>query len=160
MVGGGVAWALLTSLYLVLAGQVSTTEVVAGLLSALVGALLSVAARRVGGRRFRFRGVPWMVLLGRPAVVLVSDTARVGATLAHAVLQAPGVHGTPKGATVLQAFARGSEDPQDAARRGLVTLGVSLTPNSYVLRIMDERDEMRLHRLAERKPSANRAWPL
>ena len=156
MVGGGVAWALLAGLYLVLAGQVSTTEVVAGLLSALVGALLSVAVRRVGGRRFRFRGVPWMVLLGRPAVVLVSDTARVGATLAHAVLQAPGVHG----ATVRQAFARGNENSQDAARRGLVTLGVSLTPNSFVLRIMDERDEMRLHRLAERKPSANRAWPL
>ncbi len=156
MVSGGIAWALLAGIYLVLVGQASATEVVAALLTGLVAALLSVAVRRTGKRRFRFRGVPWSLVLGRPALLLVSDTARVGAVLVRAVLHGPRIHG----ATVRQAFARGGEDARDAARRGLVTLGVSLTPNSYVLRILDERNEIRLHRLAERKPSANRAWPL
>ena len=156
MVGGAVAWALLAGIYLVLVGQASTTEVVAALLTGLVAALLSVAVRRTGERQFRFRGVPWLLLLGRPALVLASDTARVGVTHARAVLRGPEVGG----ATVRQPFARGGENAQDAARRGLVTLGVSLTPNSYVLRTLDGREEMRLHRLAERKPSANRAWPL
>jgi multisubunit Na+/H+ antiporter MnhE subunit len=160
MVGGGVAWALLTGLYLVFAGQVSVSEVVAGVLAGLAAALLSVAVRSKAKRRFRFHGVPWLLLLGRPALVLVTDTARAGGALARAVLHGPEVHGAPEGATVRQAFARGGDDAQDAARRGLVTLGVSLTPNSYVLRILDERDEMRLHRLAEREPSANQAWPL
>ncbi len=156
MVGGGVAWALLTGIYLVLAGQVSASEVVAGVVTGLVAALLSVAVRRDAGRQFRFRAVPWLVLLGRPALALVHDTARVGMALARAVLRGQDVHG----AVVRQAFARGGADAQDAARRGLVTLGVSLTPNSYVLRILDERDEVRLHRLAERKPSPSREWPL
>ncbi len=156
MVGGGAAWGLLTGIYLVLAGQVSTSEVIAGVLTGLVAALLSVAVRMDAGRQFRFRGVPWTVLLGRPALALASDTARVGMALVRAVLRGPDVHG----AVVRQPFARGGADAQDAARRGLVTLGVSLTPNSYVLRILDERDEMRLHRLAERKPSPDRAWPL
>ena len=158
MVAGGVTWALLTGIYLVLAGETSTTEVVAGLLTGLVAALLSVAVRKDAGRRFRFRGVPWLLLLGQPALVLVSDTARVGVALARTILRGP--EGAPDGSIMRQAFARGGEDAKDAARRGLVTLGISLTPNTYVLRIMDERDEMRLHRLAERKPSVNRAWPL
>lgn len=160
MVGGGVAWALMAGLYLVLAGTLSVSEGVAAALAGFLAALLSVAVRRTGERRFRFRGVPWPRLLVKPAQTLVSDTARVGAVLVRAVLRGPGVHDAPDGATARQNFARGGDDAQDAARRGLVTLAVSLTPNSYVLRIMDARDEMRLHRLAERKQSASRVWPL
>lgn len=156
MVAGIVAWALLAGIYLVLAGEASTSEVVAAVVAGLAAALLSVAVRRTGERRFRFSGVPWLHVLGKPALNLATDTARVGAALARTVLRGP----EAEGATVRQVFAPGGEDAQDAARRGLVTLGVSLTPNSYTLRIMDERDEMRLHRLAPRKPPANRAWPL
>ncbi len=160
MADGAIAWALLMGLYLVLAGQVSTTEVVAGLLTGLAAALLSVAVRIDARRQLRFRGVPWITLLGRPALALLSDTARVGAALARVALRGPDVHGAPEGAVVRQAFAQGGSGAQDGARRGLVTLAVSLAPNSYVLRIMDERNEIRLHRLVERKPSPNRLWPL
>ncbi len=156
MVVFAVVWALLTAFYLTLAGQASAVEVSAGVLAGLTGALLSAAVRRTGERRFAFRGVPWLHVLGRPALALASETAQVGRTLARAVLRGPDA----PGAVVRQEFAPGSEDAGSAGRRGLVTLGLSLTPNSFVLRVPDGRDGMRLHRLAARAPSENRDWPL
>lgn len=157
MVGGCVAWALLLGLYLALAGQASMDEAVAGAVAGLAAALLSVAVRRTAERRFSFRHVPWLHVLSGPAVSLAKDTVRVGIVLARAALYGAGaVHG----AVVRQPFSREGQEGEAAARRALVTFGVSLPPNSYVLRIADERDEMRLHRLAEWTPSPDREWPL
>lgn len=156
MVAAGVAWALLTALYLAFAGQAGAVEAAAGLLAGLAGALLSLAVRRTGERRFRFRGTPWLRVLGRPLLALVTDAARVGGRLLRAVLHGP--DGT-QGAAVRQPFRQGGAGPGAAARRGLATLAVSFAPNSYVLRIAEHRDEMELHRLAEHPSSPDRDWP-
>ncbi len=140
---------------MVLAGEVSTVEVVAGLSAGLAATLLWVAARRTGKRQFRLRSVPWVLLVTRSAVTLATDTARVASVLAQAVVRGPD---RVRGAVTRQPFAPGSEDAHSATRRALVTLCVCLTPNSYALAI--GRDAMRVHRLAPREPSDNRDWPL
>jgi multisubunit Na+/H+ antiporter MnhE subunit len=152
------SWVLLVALYLVLAGQVSATEVVAGAAAGLAATVLSVAERREGERRYAFRGTPWGRVLGRPALALVTDSAKVAGALARVALR--GADAQP-GAAVRQPFAPGEDDdPREAARRGIVALAVSLTPNSYVLRTMPGCDALLLHRLAERPPSPDREWPV
>jgi hypothetical protein len=63
------------------------------------------------------------------------------------------------GVITRQPFRQGHDTPQDAGRRGLVTLGISLAPNGYVLSIPDSRNELVLHRLTPAAPSADRKWP-
>lgn len=156
MVAAGVAWALLTGLYLAFAGQAGAVEATAGLVAGLAGAVLSHAVRRAGERSFRLRGIPWGRVLGRPLLALAMDTVRVGGVLLRAVLRGPD---RVRGAAVGQPFRHGRDEPSAAARRGLATLAVSFAPNSYVLRIAGRRDQMELHRLAERPPSPDRDWP-
>ena len=146
-----------TGAYLLFAGQASTDEVVAAVLCAIAATALSIVLRRYAERAYRFRGVPWLAVLGRPAAALLPDAWRVGRVLARAALRGPGA---AQGAWMWQDFRHGGESAEDAARRALVTLGASFAPNAYVLQLPDTRDAILLHRLAERAPSPDREWPI
>ena len=51
-------------------------------------------------------------------------------------------------------------DARDAGRRAIVTLGASLAPNGFVLRMPAERDVMVMHRLVPAGQSADAEWPV
>lgn len=143
-------WLVLAAFYLLCAGQVSADEAVAAILAAAVGAIFSVLIRRAADRPLRLRA-PWPRTICRPLAALLPDAARVGRVLLSA---------RPHGEAVIQPFAHGGETPEDAGRRALVTLGASLAPNGYVLRIPGATDALLMHRLAHAPPKRDRAWPL
>ena len=64
------------------------------------------------------------------------------------------------GRTLRQPFRRGGDGPAAAARRALVTLGLSVAPNGYVLEIGDNQDDLSLHRLSPALPRPDPEWPL
>lgn len=152
MVRAGAKFVLLSGLYLVLAGQVSTDEVIAALLAGAAATGLALAVPRVAARHFDFAGVPWARLLLATLRSLASETWQVGLRL---------LRPRPQGGRIVRWPLQAHGDRrQKAARRGLVTLGLSLTPNGYMLSVLPDREEVLVHQLVPDDPPPNREWPL
>ncbi|HJT07837.1 MAG TPA: hypothetical protein VJ747_12970 [Stellaceae bacterium] len=148
---GALRWAGLTGLYVVLAGQLSISEMTAGLLTGLAAAALSLALRAAAEQRFRPRA-PWHRLGPRLLLAVLRDVNRVAVALAKAMVA--GRAGTIQS----QPIAPIGEGAAEAGHRALAMLLVSVAPNGYVLE--SRRAELTLHRLAEAAPAADRLWPL
>ena len=160
---GPLAFVFLISmgLYLIFAGQVSGTEIAAGVSAA--GLVTAYAGLRHRGelRPMRLRG-PWLRLVLSPMAAVAGDAARVGVHLLRAVF-VPGSH--VAGTISRQPFRSGDAGPDDAGRRALVTLASSLAPNGFVLDVAPSvlfRDEQALlmHRLTPARPDPDREWPV
>ena len=137
--------------YLVFAGQVSSTEVAAGV---PVAGLVAAYA----GLRHR----PWLRLLLSPTASVAGDAARVGVHLLRAVF-VPGSH--VAGTISRQPFRSGDAGPADAGRRALVTLASSLAPNGFVLDVapsalLPDEHALLMHRLAPARPDPDEEWPV
>jgi hypothetical protein len=145
-------WALLFPLYLLLVGQVSGQEIVAGVLVAAVAAGSALQVRRLGSRAFRFR-LAWLQRAPGLLALLLADLGRVGRFLLGALAGSAHAIGM-----VRQPFAAGADAPEECARRGLVVLAASFAPNSFAIGIAS--DALLLHRLALRPTAADRAWPV
>lgn len=141
---------LLFGLYLLLTGQTSIDELVAAALCALAAAALSVAIPLVAQRHFAFRGVAWLRLIGGTLTSLMADLARVGLHLARLRI--------PSGNVQRWAFATGTAQAPDTARRGLVTAATSVAPNTYVLVVLTGRQEVLVHQLVGAEPPQDRDW--
>lgn len=156
MLLGLVTWVVFLGAYFLFAGQVSATEIVAGVPSSAAVGCFAVVLHRTQSRRFRLQG-PWWRILGLPLAAVFPDAARVGRVLLRAVRRRP--FGAV-GVVAPQAFRPGGDDPAAASRRGLVTLGCSLAPNGYVLEIQQAAKTLLLHRLAPVPPNPDTDWPL
>ena len=150
-------FAALLGFYALFAGQVSTTEAIAGIFLAIVMTTYAALLRHVRHRDLNLAGAPWVRLIVRPAASLLPDAVRVGRVLLRCLWRRPA---GPVGVVSRQPFRSGSNDPGDAGRRGLVTLGISLAPNGYALELAACDDAVVLHRLAGAAPTADREWPL
>ena len=151
----GTTWVLFAGIYLLLAGKITITEILAGAGATTVALAFAVLRRGAARRRLRLR-VPWLQVIGAPLVSLFPDAGRVALVLLRAVLRRPA---GAAGSAVRQPFAPGTADPEDAGRRALVTLGISLAPNGYVLDLPNDGCCLLLHRLAPASPSADMRWP-
>ena len=151
-----VSWLVFLGLYLLLAGQVSVTEIVGGVPAATFAACFTVWLHRASERRFSL-GAPWWRVVGRPLAALVPDAGSVGLALLRAVRRRPS---GPLGVLARQPFRQGGQAPADATRRGLVTLGSSLAPNGFVAAIPEGQGILLLHRLVPVPPDRDRKWPL
>ena len=152
---GMLAFAASAGLYLLLAGQLSSTEL---LTAAIVGVALTLLALVLRSRRDRPLLLPWPPARAmlHPFASLFLDSGRVGLVLLRAVLRRPaGVAGTIS----QQPFRRGGRDPRDGARRALVILGTSLAPNGFVLDLPEDKDNLLMHRLAPVAPDRDKEWP-
>lgn len=147
-------WCVLFGLYLLFAGTVGATEIVAGLFAVTLATLFMHVVHAGPGRRLR-RAPPARVLV-QPLLALAPDAMRVGRVLLRAVWRRPD---GPVGSIARQPFRQGGEDPDDAGRRGIVVIAASLAPNGYALHIPAGEDVMVMHRLAAVPPSADREWP-
>ncbi len=156
-----VVFLISAGLYLVFAGQVSGTEVAAGIPAAGLAAAYAGLRRRGESRPMRLRG-PWLRLTLSPIASVAGDVARVGVQLLRAVL-VPGSH--VAGTVSRQPFRPGGTGPADAGRRALVTLASSLAPNGFVLEappseLLGGEHALLMHRLAPGRADPDGEWPV
>ena len=152
MVRAGVKFCLLFGLYLLLAGQVSTDEVVAALLCGGAATGISMSIPLIAERHFRFVCIPWLRVFGSPLLSVLQDIPRIAIRLL--------LPNQPPGTVQRWPFTVSGDDRRSTAQRALVTLGASLAPNSYVIAILSGRGEMLVHRLLPAEPPQDPEWPV
>ena len=144
--------------YLLLAGDLTWTEVAAGTAVAGTVAGFTTVSRQCQARPLFVPLPPARVLAGTLAS-MAKDTARVGIALVGV-----SIHGGLGGALSWQAFHPGGKSPRDAGRRALVTLLASLAPNSFVVDLRpsalpDADHALLMHTLATATPLSGKDWP-
>jgi multisubunit Na+/H+ antiporter MnhE subunit len=138
------AWAAGSmALWMLLTSTVDPPELIVGAGVSVVAAVIVEAIRDREpfgfGPRLRWVrlavGIPWRI---------VSDTVSLtGVLIRHATRRR-----RVRGAFVAVPFPHGPEgDPEAAARRALATVGVSVSPNTYVVGFDARRDEVLAHQL-------------
>jgi multisubunit Na+/H+ antiporter MnhE subunit len=131
-----VLWMLLTS-------TVDPPELTVGAGTSIVAALIVHLVCTQGALTFRPR-LRWLRLALPIPGRIVGDTVRLTAVLIRHVTGRKRV----RGALIAVPFDHGDEDdPEAAARRALATVGISVTPNTYVIGIDKRRDELLGHQL-------------
>ncbi len=154
-----VAWWLpLLVLYLLLTGKPTWEEASAGLAAAAIATVGAVVAARAAALEFQPR-LRWLVRLGRPFLQMLLDCCLVLGALWPRLVQGKNVEGVFS--TI--PFDPGGDDPQQAARRALITVGITLAPNTYVIGMDRQQGLILVHQLIPtRQPpgNGNREWPL
>jgi hypothetical protein len=135
------AWCLLLGLYLVLAGQTSTDEIVAAALAAAAATLLLMIEQRISTRKFVFRGVPWLRIVGDTAQVLIIDMLRVTSSLLSS--------SAPAGTIVREPFLSHARDEAARGLSAVLGLSKSIAPNAYIIEVLLPRHELLQHRLSD-----------
>ena len=130
------------ALWLLLVDDVSSPQLWAGAVAAVLAALIAKAVDRV--RRERPRPRPGMLRhIHRPLLLLLTDTARVSWAL---VLMLSG-RGAGLGRIRAEPYLAVGDTPTDAARRGLSEWSASLGPNRYVVGCDRESGTLLVHEL-------------
>jgi multisubunit Na+/H+ antiporter MnhE subunit len=138
------AWAVGSmALWMLLTSTVAGPELIVGAGVSMVAAATVQVVRVQGAFGFRPR-LRWLRhAVGIPGRI-VGDTVRLTAVL---VRHATGRRRV-RGAFVAVPFVHGAEgDPEAAARRALATVGISVSPNTYVVGFDARRDELLAHQL-------------
>ena len=149
-------WILFAGAYLLFAGQVSTTEAIAGVAATTMAAAFAILLRRAQSRALQLNA-PWLRVIGRPLASLYPDAIRVGGMLLQAIWRRPD---GPMGTISRQSFHHGADHAAaDAGRRAMVGLAISFAPNGYMLSMPDGQDVLVMHRLAPAPPSPDQEWP-
>ena len=116
-------WGTLSGVYLVLVGQASRDELVAGAVIAAVGTALSLAVRLGSGCRFRLGPSVWLRPVTAAMYAVPRDIALVGWNLAR-----PRPRGGRLEEQPLQAAGR-----DETSERAVQMLATSFAPNRYVV---------------------------
>lgn len=154
LVPGALGWAGLYALYMMLAGETSGPEWIAGAL----GATAATIALIVSGNREhlgRMRLSWWWLVLKRVAPAVIRDTATV--------LMAAIGRSSPPGGFRCLAFEPGGDDGESGSRRALVVAGASVAPDSYVVTIDRDRNALLIHELVPRgrtQEVGDPQWPI
>ena len=154
--GRAVVWAAVVFFaYEILEDSPIPDELVAGAVIAVVAALVAVRLYDVCTTRYaarwselrRFAGVPWAML---------RDTGVVALCILRSVADRDALQGKMQH---LPMDFGNERDPNDAARRALVTYGTCLAPNTVVCLV--DRRGLYLHRLAgSSRPPKDVRWPI
>jgi multisubunit Na+/H+ antiporter MnhE subunit len=141
-------WVLSMALWLLFTSTVNASEAIAGVGASCVVATLAELARRRAGFACRLKAA-WVLLAWRIPLAIVTDTVLVLHALASHVTGRRRVRGTVHALP----FRHGGPSASSAARRALATAGITMTPNTFVIGIDDERDEILVHQLVSRPGS-------
>jgi multisubunit Na+/H+ antiporter MnhE subunit len=130
-------------LWLLLTSTMNASEAIVGFGPSAVAATATELIRSTRAFGFRPR-LRWLRLGAGLPVRIATDTVTVfGALLLH-VTGRKRVRGSWKAIP----FRHGRDgNARDAARRGLTTIAVTMSPNSIVVEIDPERDELVVHQL-------------
>ena len=151
-------WAILFGLYLLFAAKLAAAEALVGGVAAALAATGTMATARAADLHFRPR-IRWLRLIVRIPGRVLADCGIVGLALWRRIVQRQNVDGTFR----IVPFDPGSDDAVSVARRALVTGGVSLAPNTYVVAVDRQRSVLLVHQLvpsAEPPGGGDREWPL
>jgi multisubunit Na+/H+ antiporter MnhE subunit len=130
-------------LWLLLTSTVNAAEALVGFGASAIAATATELVRSNRGFGFRPRLLWVRLALGLP-VRIARDTVTVFRVLLLHVTGRKRVRGSWHAVP----FRHGRDgDARDTARRGLVTIAVTTSPNSLVLEIDPERDELVVHQL-------------
>lgn len=155
MIRGLAIWLSMLGTYLLLSGEVSRTELVAGACTATAATGFALLLRRAGSRAMALR-VPWPRVVGRTLLALAADSARVGGALARAVWRRP----ERETSRISRQPFRAGSGPVDAGRRGVVILATSLAPNGFVLDEDGTAAGLLMHRLVPVPARPDPEWPV
>lgn len=152
-----VCWAAFLGIDLLLAGDLSGSELAAG---AAASALATLAVMVSGhpDHLGRMQWAWWLLVLKRVPGRIPVDSVRVlGAALQRS---------RPTGRIVAVPFDRGGDGPVDGSRRALVVASASISPNSYVVTVDagadTEQDGLLIHQLVptgEAPGQGGSRWP-
>ncbi len=146
------SFALFFAAYLLFAGQVSAVELGAAAVCGLLASIWSALVARTAPAHFGFAPGMFMALL-RGLGQIPSGSSRV-------VLAAVRAAGRDDVSVVQRPFFRGAADaPGDRTRRAIGICARSIAPDSIVLRIDPDRDDMLVHVMGEDAPE-NPRWPI
>lgn len=148
MLSGTLFWiswtALFEGLYLLLAGNLSQAEILVGAGVAILAGSLLTLARRLRLIRFRPK-VRWLVPFLRLPAATLHESWMLMAALFRQVLRRRRISGF----WVEVPYQGGGDDGRSSARRALTTLGVTFTPNDYVVSIAPGRTSVLIRQLVE-----------
>ena len=145
-VGIGAAWwAAMFVAWIALDDTIARPELVVGAVAAAIAAAIAFTVQRRGYISFQPRA-RWLMQIPRLAWTVLADCALLGGALWRRVVRREAVEGT----TIRVPFDYGGDNPRDGARRALVNVGVSLTPNSFVIDIDPEAGSLLVHQLVAR----------
>ena len=147
--------------YLVFAGQVSTSEIIAAVPASGLIAAFAFLRHRGQDRPIQL-WAPWSRLLLSLLAALLRDTGRVGGHLLRLAF-VPRLHSD--GSIDSQPFHPGHADPAGAGRRALVTLAASFAPNGFVLDVapsvlLGDEPALLMHHLLPSAPHSDVEWPV
>ena len=131
-------------LWLLFTSTVNKSEAVVGAGASLIAATAAEVVRVKTSLGFRPRlrwfrhaiRVPWSILTDTWTVLAVLANHATGRRRVRGQLRAVGFRHGRLG------------DPRDAARRALVTVGVTTSPNTIVVGVDPDRDELLVHQLS------------
>jgi multisubunit Na+/H+ antiporter MnhE subunit len=134
-VGFFVAWVLLT-------GTLDTVELIAGFIAATVAAAVAEVVRIQDFQLFRPRA-RWLMRARRLPRNILADCGVVFGALYRHVVKREHISGAFRAFE----FEPGGDDGRSAARRALVNVAISLSPNTYVVEIDRTRRLILVHQL-------------
>lgn len=149
------AWVGCAAVWLLLTDSRAAPELVAGAVAAAIGATGTELVRGRGVARMRPRA-RWLLRVLRPVAAAPVDLVRVIGAIARQAL-----HREPaRGRIVVVPFEHGGEDEEARGRRAFAEAFGSLAPNTIVIGIDPDRDEIVAHELAPAKDPRRAADPL
>jgi multisubunit Na+/H+ antiporter MnhE subunit len=135
-------WGSLLLAWLLLVDTLDPQELIVGVAAAALAATVAVAVHRRGYIRFWPRAA-WLAQLPYLAWRVVADSGLLAAALWRRLVDRQAVTGS----TIRVPFHYGGDNGRDGARRALVNASVSLTPNTFVIDIDPEGDNVLVHQL-------------
>jgi len=135
-------WAAMLAAWVALVDTIALQELVLGAAAAVAAAAIAFEVHRRGYVSFRPRA-RWLLQVPRLAWSVLADCALLAGALWRCVVRREAVRGT----TIRVPFDYGDDNGRDGARRALVNLSVSLTPNSFVIDIDPEAHGLLVHQL-------------
>jgi multisubunit Na+/H+ antiporter MnhE subunit len=137
-------WTVSMLLWLAFTTTINKAEATVGFGASIVAATAGEVVRSRVELGFRLR-LRWLRHALRLPRAIAADTWTVLAVLTNHVTG----HRRVRGVWRAVPFAHGGPDePEAGARRALVTAGVTMTPNTIVVGIDPDRDELLVHQLA------------
>ncbi|TMK83834.1 MAG: hypothetical protein E6G57_15470 [Actinobacteria bacterium] len=144
-----VVWAACFGLWLLLTSTVDHTELLTGVGAATLAATAFEVVREHGAPRARPR-LTWLKPVPLLPLLVLRDTAVVFAELGR---QLRGGHRRPGRLQIVRLPELGDDAERNAGHL-FVTIGVAVSPNTYVIGFEPERDEMLVHQLVPKRPAS------
>ena len=144
-------WAVFFVFYMLLAGVLVRAEIIMGAVAAAISASVAELVRVQDARQFQPR-LRWVLRAYRLPPAILADCGVVFVALWRHVVKGEEIRGA------FRAFRHpvGGQGARAAGRRALLNAAISITPNTYVVGIDEDKETVLVHQLVPCEPSQAR----